>query len=88
MWKWDIGKWDIGRRDIFRCIKKLVGETGHYALGIGTFYCLWDSGHPLGNGTWEMGHAILWDSDHLSSGKYPLGMGNLEDEVQPSYILY
>ena len=34
---------------------------------------LWDSGHPLGSGTWERDHAILWDSDHLLSGKYPLG---------------
>ena len=43
----------------------------------------WVSGHPLGKGTWEIGHAIPWDWDHLSSGKHPLGIGNLGDEVQP-----
>ena len=26
---------------------------------------------------WETDHAILWDSDHLSSGKHPLGIVNL-----------
>ena len=64
-------------------------ETGHstrwerfFPLGIGPLI-LWDSRHPLGNGTWETGHAIFLDSDHLSSGKYPLGIGNLGDEVQP-----
>ena len=58
-------------------------ETGHsillerfYPMGIGPLI-LWDSGHPLRNGTWETGHAIPWESDHLFSGKYPLGIGPL-----------
>ena len=39
---------------------------------------------------WETGHTILWDSDHLSSGKFPLGIGNLGDEVEPfrSFVRY
>ena len=30
-----------------------------------------------------MGHAILWESGHLSSGKYPLGIGNFGDGLAP-----
>ena len=93
MGKRDTGKWDIGRMDIIRNIKKLVGETGHlfsgnwnillsgnrntYPLGIGPLI-LW-----IRDILWETGHAILWDSDHLFSGKVPLEIGNLGDEVQP-----
>ena len=54
------------------------GKRTTYPLGNGPII-LWDSGHPLGNGTWETGHAILWESDHLSSGKHLLGIGNLGD---------
>ena len=34
-----------------------------------------DSRFPIRNILWETGHAILWDSDHLSYGKHPLGIG-------------
>ena len=27
-----------------------------------------DQEHPLEYGTWETGHTILWDPDHLASG--------------------
>ena len=54
------------------------GNRDTYPLGIGPLI-LWDSGHPLGNGTWETGHSILWESDHLSSGKREiLSSGNRE----------
>ena len=33
--------------------------------------------YPLGN--------ILWESDHLSFGKHPVGIGNLGDGFQPSW---
>ena len=29
---------------------------------------LWDPGQPLGCGTWETVHDIIWDQDHLYSG--------------------
>ena len=71
-----------GNRDI-----SLSGNRTTYPLGIGPLIIwdplvLWNSGHPLGNGTWETGNAILWDSDHFSCGKHPLGIGNLWDEVE------
>ena len=54
------------------------GNWDTYPLGIGPLI-LWDSGHPLGIGTWETGHSILWESDHLSSGKREiLSSGNRE----------
>ena len=59
------------------------GNRTTHPLGIGPLI-LWESGHHLGNGTWETGHAILWESDHLSSGKHPLGIGYLGDRFQPS----
>ena len=44
------------------------GNWTTYPLGIGPVIS-WDLGYPLENGTWETGRAILWDSDHLYSGK-------------------
>ena len=71
------GKRDNGKRDISKCFR---GEGTLYSLGNGTFYPLGtilSSGNrttnPLGNGTWETGHSILWDSDHLSSGNREFG---------------
>ena len=49
---------------------------------------LWDSGHPLENGTWETGHAILWESDHLSSGNHPLGSGIWEMDFDCFQLQY
>ena len=42
---------------------KGLGKRGTLSSRIRTTY-------PLGDRTWD---AILWDSDHLSSGKHPLG---------------
>ena len=41
----------------------------------------------LGNGTWETDHAILWDSDHLSPGKRPLGKWHLWNGLKPQIYL-
>ena len=91
-----------GKRDNFYSLWNgkfyALGEGTFYFLGSGTFYPLgiwpsivWDSGQYPGNGTRETGHG---KRDTLSSGirtTYPLGIGNLGDEVQPhisGIILY
>ena len=71
------------------------GNRDTYPLGIGPLI-LWDSGHPLGNGTWETGHAILWESgipeDKWSdsqriSGPIPRGKNLWGARIAPSLRL-
>ena len=63
-WTRDMGN---GTRYPFGFGPNILWETDHLSSGIGPLI-LWDSGHPLGHGTWETEHAILLDSDHTSSG--------------------
>ena len=71
-----------GRRDTIFSGKRNILPSGNDNF-------LWESDH-LSSGIWdilwETGHAILCDSNHLTSGKHPLGIGNLGDEVQPSLV--
>ena len=83
--------WETGHSILWEKGHFILWEMGNsilwqrfYPLGIGPLI-LWDSGHPLGNGTWGTGHALPWESDHLFSGKNPLGIGNLGDGFQPLY---
>ena len=71
------------------------GNRTTYPLGFGTSSGKRDMGngtlYPLGIGPlilWETGNSILWESGKGESvfnpsGKHPLGIGNLGDEVQP-----
>ena len=45
----------------------ILRESDHLSSGIRDI--LWEPGHG------KEGHALLWDSDHLSSEKHPLGIG-------------
>ena len=79
----DISKCLRGDRTFLLSEKRDIlssGEGTLYKLGKGTLYpqgsgplILWDPGHPLR--CWTMGNetAILWDSNHLSSGIHLLG---------------
>ena len=40
-----------------------------------------------GNYPLVIGPLILWDSDHLSPGKHPLGIGKFGDVVQPCKVV-
>ena len=83
--QWETGHFKMfqGRRDTLFSGKRDILPSGN------DFFFLWESDHlSSGNQTtytlgfwtsssWETGHAILLDSDHLSSGKHYLGIGNL-----------
>ena len=69
-------------------INNVSGKTGHfYYLGNGRDILFSGRRDTLFSGKRDILYSgnnfILWESGHLSSGKYPLGIGNFGDEVQP-----
>ena len=57
--------------------QNVSGETWHFKMFQGRRYI---------SIIWETGHSIIWESDHLSTEKHPLGIGNLRDGFQPFKI--
>ena len=81
---WEKEQWKTGHFKMFHVRKKTL-----YSLGNGTFYPLgtiFSSGNRLYSGIRDNpGKRDMINgrgSDHFSSGKHPLGIGNLGDEVQ------
>ena len=80
---WETGHWSGNGFILWESDHLSSGNRTTYPLGIGPLI-IWDPGHfPGKRDILSSGNGfILWESDHLCPGKYPLGIGNLGDEVQ------